>query len=160
MLLFSTFAVADIKYNILGTHFFEDNLQNINVQDFTRTEFNYQSKIHHNYAKVTTLLSKDYPYFSYNYRITSKTQRRLKPKSSSSKIARLPIKKSYNLHFTTTPKNYFFPTIPHTYFATKFHTNFNFIEVFTDKKPNICATIFSENLQTCCNIIYGTYWLY
>ena len=29
------FAVADIKYNILGTPFFEDNIQNINIQDFT-----------------------------------------------------------------------------------------------------------------------------
>ena len=29
------FAVTDIKYNILGTPFFEDNIQNINIQDFT-----------------------------------------------------------------------------------------------------------------------------
>ena len=29
------FAVADIKYNILGTLFFENNIQNINIQDFT-----------------------------------------------------------------------------------------------------------------------------
>ena len=57
------FAVADIKYNILGTPFFEDNIQNINIQDFT-LEFKYQSKTHPNYAKFTTLLSKDYPYFS------------------------------------------------------------------------------------------------
>ena len=27
------FAVADIRYNILGTPFFEDNIQNINIQD-------------------------------------------------------------------------------------------------------------------------------
>ena len=72
------FAVADIKYNILGTLFFEDNIQNINIQDFT-LEFKYQSKTHPNYAKFTILLSKDYPYFSYIYRINSKTQMRLKP---------------------------------------------------------------------------------
>ena len=29
------FAVADIKYNILGTPLFEDKIQNINIQDFT-----------------------------------------------------------------------------------------------------------------------------
>ena len=63
----------------------------------------------------------------------------MKPKSS--KIAPFPIKNYYNLHFTTTPQNHFFPTKPHTYFATKFRTNFNFIEVFTDTKPNICATM-------------------
>ena len=126
------FAVADIKYNILGTLFFEDNIQNINIQDFT-LEFKYQSKIHPNYTKFTTLLSKDYPCFSYIYRINSKTQIRLKPKSS--KITHFPIKNYYSLHFTTTPQNHFFPTIPHTYFATKFKTNFNFIKVFTDKNP-------------------------
>ena len=132
------FAVADIKYNILGTPFFEDNKQNINIQDFT-LEFKYQSKTHPNSAKFTTLLPKDYPYFSYIYRMNSKTQRRLKPKSS--KIAHFPKKIYHNLHFTTTPQNHFFPSVPHTYFATKFRTNFNFIEVFTDNKPDICATI-------------------
>ena len=62
------FAVADIKYNILGTPIFEDNIQNINIQDFT-LEFKYQSKTQPNYTKFTTLLFKDYPYFSYIYRI-------------------------------------------------------------------------------------------
>ena len=133
-----SFAVADIKYNILGTPFFEDNIQNINIQDFT-LEFKYQSKTHPNYAKFTTHLSKDYPYFSYIYRINSKTQRRVKPKSS--KIAHFPIKNYHNLDFTTTTQNHFFPSVPHTYFATKFCTNFNFIEVSTDNKPDICATI-------------------
>ena len=132
------FAVADIKYYILGTPFFEDNIQNINIQYFT-LEFKYQSKTRPNYAKFTTLLSKDYPYLSYIYRIDSKTQIRSKPKSS--KIAHFPIKNYHNLHFTTTSQNHFFPTIPHTYFATKFRSNFNFIELFTDKKPDICATI-------------------
>ena len=83
------FAVADIKYNILGTPFFEDNIQNTNIQDFT-LEVKYQSKTHPNYAKFTTLLSKDYPYFSYIYRNNSKTQIRLKPKSS--KIAHFQLK--------------------------------------------------------------------
>ena len=35
------FAVADIKYNILGTPFFGNNIQNINIHDFT-LEFKYQ----------------------------------------------------------------------------------------------------------------------
>ena len=53
------FAVADIKYNILGTPFFEDNIYNINIQNFT-LEFIYQSKTHqimqnsqHSYLKTT-----------------------------------------------------------------------------------------------------------
>ena len=70
------FAIADIKYNILGTPFFEDNIQNINIQDFT-LEIKYQSKTLPNYANFTSLLSEVYLYFSYIYRINSKTQKRL-----------------------------------------------------------------------------------
>ena len=146
------FAVADIKYNIIGTPFFEDNIQNINIQDFT-LEFEYQSKTHSNHAKFTTLLSKDYPYFSYIYRINSKTQIRLKPKFS--KIAHFPIKNYYNLHFTTTPQNHFFPSVPHTYFATKFRTNFNFIELFTDDKPVNRATIIQNTSKDVATLPTG-----
>ena len=56
------FAVSDIKNNILGTPFFDENSQNINIQDFT-LQFNYQSTTHPNYTKITSLLSKYYPYF-------------------------------------------------------------------------------------------------
>ena len=104
-----------------------------------KTPVTFQYLLHPNYTKFTTLLSKEYPSFSYIYRINSKTQRRLKPKSS--KIAHFAITNYHNLRFTTTPQNHIFPSIPHTYFATKFRTNFNFIEVFTDNKPDICATI-------------------
>ena len=96
-----------------------------------------------NTNKFTSLLPKDYPYFSYIYRINSKTQIRLN--SNSSKIAHFPIKNYYNLHFVTTPKNQFFPTIPHTYFSTKFRKTFNFIEIFTDDKPDICSTIIQSS---------------
>ena len=54
------FAVADIKFNILGTPFFEENIQNINIQDFT-LQFKHHSRGYPNYAKFTPLLSKDYP---------------------------------------------------------------------------------------------------
>ena len=36
------FAVADIKYNLLGTPSFEEYIQNINTQDFT-LQFQHQS---------------------------------------------------------------------------------------------------------------------
>ena len=132
------FAVADIKYNILGTPFFEENIQNINIQDFT-LQFKHQSTVHPNYTNFTSLLSKDYPYFSYNFRIKSKTQTRSKP--NCSKIAHFPIKDYDNLHFKTTPQNQFFPTVPHAYFSTKFRTTFNFIEDSTEDKPDTCATL-------------------
>ena len=84
------FAVTDIKYNILGTPLFEEYIQNINNQDFT-LQFKQQSKVYLNYTKVSSLLSKDYPFFSYIYRNNSKTQIRRKP--NSSKIAHFPIQK-------------------------------------------------------------------
>ena len=136
------FAVADIKYNILGTPFFEENIQNINIQDFT-LQFKHHSRVYPNYAKFTSLLSKDFPYFSYDYRMNSKTQIRSKP--NSSKIAHFPFNNYYNLHFSTIPQKQFFPTFPHTYFSSTFRTTFNFIEVFTDDKPDICATIIQNS---------------
>ena len=136
------FAVADTKYIILGTPFFEENIQNINIQDFT-LQFKHHSRVYPNFAKFTSLLSKDYSYFSCIYRINSKTQIRLKP--NSSKIAHFPINNYYNLHFSTTPQKQFFPTIPHTYFSSKFRTTFNFIEVFRDEKPDTCATIIQNS---------------
>ena len=111
------FGVADFKYNILGTPFFEENIQNINIQDFI-LQFKHHSREYPNSAKFTSLLSKDYTYSSYIYRINSKTQIRLKP--NSSEIAHFPIFNYYNLHFSTTPQKQFFPTIPHTYFSSKF----------------------------------------
>ena len=102
------FAVADIKYCIIGTPFFEENIQNINIQDFT-LQFEHHSRVYPNYTKFTSLLSKDYPFFSYIYRINSKTQICLKP--NSSKIAHFPLNNYYNLHFSTTPQNHFFSTI-------------------------------------------------
>ena len=92
---------------------------------------------------VSSLLPKDYPCFSYIYRINSKTQIRLKP--NSSEIEHFPIKHYYKLLFTTTPQNQFFHTLPHTYFATKLRTTFNLIEIFTDDKSDTCATILQNS---------------
>ena len=135
-------AVADINNNFLGTPFSEENIQNISIQDFT-LQFKHHSGVYPNYKKFTSLLSKDYPYFSYIYRISSKTQTRQKP--NSSKIAHFPINNYYNLHFSTTSQNQFFPTIRHTYFSSKFRTTYSFIEVFTHDKPKNCATIIQNS---------------
>ena len=62
--LFIPFVVADIEYNIIGTPFFEEFIQNINIQDF-EVQFKHQSKDEPNITKFTSPLSKDYPNFSY-----------------------------------------------------------------------------------------------
>ena len=120
------FAVADIKYNILGTPFFEDNIQNINIQDFS-LEFKYLSKVHPNYVKFTSLSSKDYPYFSYIYRINSKTQIRLKPKE------KLFWPSIYN--YTTKPLLSYNTT---HYKVVQLSISLTFLQI---KKPGICAII-------------------
>ena len=56
-------AVADIKFNILGTPFFDKNIQNRNIQDFA-LQFKHHLIVQPNYATFTSLLTKDYPYFS------------------------------------------------------------------------------------------------
>ena len=91
--------------------------------------------------------------FFYIYRINSKTQTRLKP--NSSKIAHFPINNYYNLHFSTTPHKQFFPTIPGTYFFTKFRSTFNFIEVLTDDKPDTCATIIQNSTNHIATLPIG-----
>ena len=37
------FAVADLKYNVLGSPFFQEYIQSINIEDFT-LQFNHHSK--------------------------------------------------------------------------------------------------------------------
>ena len=64
-------------------------------------------------------------------------------------MAHFPTKNYFDLHFTTTPQNHFFRTIPHTYFSTKLRKRFKFIEVFTDDKPDTCAI----NIQNFKNYI-------
>ena len=54
------FAVADIKYIILGTPFFEEYIQNIFIQDIS-LQFKHQSKDQPKTTKLTYLLSNDYP---------------------------------------------------------------------------------------------------
>ena len=145
------FGVADIKNNILGTPFLGEIMKNIRIQDFT-FQFEHQPKDEPNFIQYTFLLSKEYPYFSYNYRINSRTQIRFNP--NSSKTAHFPIKYVHNLHFATTLKIKFFPTIPHTCFAPKLRTTFKFIEVFNDDKPNISSTIFQNSTSK------RTHWLH
>ena len=137
------FAVADIKYIILGTHFFEDNTENTNKQDFT-LEFKYQSKIQPNYAKFTTLLSKDYPDFSYIYRINSKTQICLKPKSS--KIAHFQkriiiIFISQPHHKTTSSLQY------HTLILLPSSVQFSILLKFLQIKNQTFGQLLSRTLQ-------------
>ena len=61
----------------------------------------------------------------------------------------------YNLLFSTTPHKQFSPTIPHTYFSSKFRSILNFIEVLTDDKPDTCATIIQNSTNHIATLPIG-----
>ena len=142
------FAVAYIRYYILGTPFFEEYIPNINIRDFT-LQFKHHSKEFPNHTKFTSLLSKDYPYFSYLHRINSNTQIRLKDCSFSYRKLLHP-----SFHYNT--KSQFFPKVFDTYFSTKFSTTFSFIETFTNDKPDKCATIIQKPTNHVATLLTGT----
>ena len=65
------FAVANIKYNILGTSFFKINIQNIDIQQNIITYKEQHPKLPTK-THFSTFTHKDYPYISYIYTIECK----------------------------------------------------------------------------------------
>ena len=65
------FAVANIKYNILGTPFFNKNIQNIDFQQNIMTYKEQHPKLPTK-THFSTFTEKDYPYISYIYTIKCK----------------------------------------------------------------------------------------
>ena len=90
------FAVANIKYNILGTPFFKKHIQNIDFQQNIMTYIEQHPKLP---TKTTfsTFTEKDYSYISYIYTIKCKEPIHFKPRSG--KTIHFPIKNYSNLHF-------------------------------------------------------------
>ena len=83
------FAVANIKYNILGTPFFKKHIQNIDFQQNIMTYIEQHLKLptKTTFSKFT---EKDYPYISYIYTIKCKEPIHFKPRSG--KTIHFPIK--------------------------------------------------------------------
>ena len=133
------FAVANIKYNILGTPFFKNHIQNI---DFQQNVMTYKEQHSNLPIKTTfsTFTEKDYPYISYIYTIKCKEPIHFKPRSG--KTIYFPIKNYSHLHFELEDNTKFYPTNPYTYFLQKFKNIFHFLDMMTnDKSKDSCATI-------------------
>ena len=133
------FAVANIKYNILGTPFFEKPIQNIDFQQNIMTYIKQHPKLP---TKTTfsTFTEKDYPYISYIYTIKCKEPIHFKPRSG--KTIHFPIKNYSNLHFELEDNTKFYPTNPYTYFLQKFRNIFHFLDmIVNEKSKDSCATI-------------------
>ena len=91
------FAVANIKYNILGTPFFKKHIQNIDFQQNIMTYIEQHPKIP---TKTTfsTFTEKDYPYISYIYTIKCKEPIHFKPRSEKPYISQLKTIQIYILN--------------------------------------------------------------
>ena len=111
------FAVANIKYNILGTPFFKRHIQNIDFQQNIMTYKEQHSKLP---AKThfSTFTEKDYPYVSYIY--TIKCEEPIHFKLKSGKTTLFPIKNYMNLHFELEDNTKFYPSTTYTYSLQKF----------------------------------------
>ena len=120
------FAIANIKYNILGTPFFKKHIQNIdfqqNIMTYTEQHPKFPTK-----TTFSTFTEKDYPNISYIYTIKCKEPIHFKPRSG--KTIHFPIKIYSNLHFEFEDNTKFYPTNPYTFFLQKFKNIFHFLEI-------------------------------
>ena len=91
------FAVANIKYNILGTPFFKKPIQNIDFQQNIMSYIEQHPKLP---SKTTfsTFTEKDYPYISYIYTIKCKEPIHFKPRSGKKYISQLKTIQIYILN--------------------------------------------------------------
>ena len=114
------FAVAEIKYKILGTPFFEENIQNKNIQDFT-LQYKHQSTLYPNYTKFTQ------PTITNNNQLKS-----LNP-SSTSQQSNTSRKILQNTHFQI-------PNLPSTNIKTNHYLNATYTQPVinpSNKSPNV-----------------------
>ena len=133
------FAVANIKYNILGTPFFKRHIQNTDFQQNFMTYKEQHSKLPTK-THFSTLTEKDYPYVSYIYTIKCKEPIHFKPRSG--KTIHFPIKNYLSLHFELEDKTKFCPSTPYKYFLQKFKDIFHFLDmIVNDKNKDSCATV-------------------
>ena len=133
------FAVANVKYKILGAPFFKENIQNIDFQQNIMTDKEQHPKLPTK-AHFSTFTEKDYPYISYIYTIKCKEPIHFKPRSG--KTIHFPIKNYLNLHFELEDQTKFNPSIPYTYFLQKFKDIFHFLDMIINNTiKDSCSTV-------------------
>ena len=134
------FAVANIKYNILGTPFFEKYVKTLNIENMSLT-FNTPHESRINTLPFTAHKEKDYPYFSYIYTINVKNKIYFKP--NASQIIHFPLQPTLPLTFKTSDIEVIFPSTPHPYFNTRFNSTFKFLQVYQNvhTEPSSCSVI-------------------
>ena len=106
------FAVANIKYNILGTPFFEQHIKSLDIENM-QLHFKSTPTIPSPTAPFVILKDKDYPYFSFIY--TTKASKPLNFAPKSDKVIHFPIPNIKSLPFTTFYNEKIFPTFSHLF---------------------------------------------
>ena len=137
------FAVAHIKYNILGAPFFKKNIQTIDFQQNIMTYKEQHPKLPTK-TQFSTFTEKDYPCISYIY--TIKCKEPIHFKSRSGKTIHFPIKNYLNLHFELEDNTKFYPSTPYTYFLQKYKDIFHFLDmIVNDKNKDSCSTVIQNS---------------
>ena len=134
------FAVANNKYNILGTPFFEKYVKTLNIESMSLT-FNTPHESSIRTLPFTAHKEKDYTYFFHIYTINVKNKLYFKP--NASQIIHFPIQPTLPLTFKTSDNEVIFPSTPHSFFNTRFNSTFNFLQVYqiNNTEPSSCSVI-------------------
>ena len=133
------FAVANIKYNILGTPFSKRHIQTIDFKQNIMTYKEQHSKLPTK-TNFSTFTEKDYPYISYIYTIKCKEPIHFEPRSG--KTMHFPFRNYLNLHFELEDNTKFYPSNPYTYFLQKFKDIFHFLDmIINNGNKDSCSTV-------------------
>ena len=148
------FAVANVKYNILGTPFLDKYIKSFDIENMT---LNFKTSISPPIPPTpfVFLKDKDYPYFSYIYSI--KVSRPLNFESNTSKIVHFPLPNTKNLSFITHTNEKISPTLPHPYFNKKYTHLFTFLEILPkDSGLNNCTVLIQNTTNHPTTLPKGT----
>ena len=133
------FAVANIKYNILGATCFKRNIQNVDFQQNILTYKEQHPKLPTK-THFSTYTEKDYPYTSYIYTIKCKEPIHFKPRSG--KAINFPNTNYLNIHFELEDNANFYPSNPYTYLSQKLKDIFHFLDmIVSDKSKDSYSTV-------------------
>ena len=134
------FAVANSKYNILGTPFLEKYDKTLNIENMSLT-FNTPHESRANTLRFTAHKKKDYPYLLYIF--TNKVKNKIYFKPSASRVVHFPIQPTPPLTFQTSDNEVVLHSTPHPIFNTRFNSTINFLQVYQKVKtePTSCSVI-------------------
>ena len=154
---FFPFAVANIKYNILGTPSFEQYVKPLDNENMTLL-FEDTPNSHIHSIPFAAHKEKDYPLFSLIYTINV-SRNLFFLFSNSSKTVHFPNKSSSSLSFETTENETILPSPPHTYFNECLNSIFNSLQLHDPTKtilpPSHCSVVIQNITNHSATLPFG-----